>query len=153
MARVKSVEVGGALRCLCTMSDRQGNQIYRGETVEIIFKTRNTVHVQDQRGVVHKGKVMNWKQYTAEELAAWVHLLTKRASYSNDAPRVAKDLDDAGRYLDMLILHGIHIFTVFGNVYTTATLRKNLDDTRYKRLLGDNGLASLPRPPRDPKAA
>jgi len=44
-----------------------------------------------------------WKQYTAEELQWWVHLLTKRASHRTNEDKKKKDLYDASNYEGMLV--------------------------------------------------
>ena len=50
----------------------------------------------------HKYKDGAWRDYGYDELAAWVHLLTKRASHRTDFKKAQKDLDDANNYLEML---------------------------------------------------
>jgi len=43
-----------------------------------------------------------WRNYSYEELAQWVSLLTKRASHRTQFGKSQKDLDDANNYLEML---------------------------------------------------
>jgi len=43
-----------------------------------------------------------WKDYTYEELAQWVSLLTKRASHRDNEEKKKKDLYDAKNYLEMM---------------------------------------------------
>lgn len=43
-----------------------------------------------------------WKEYTTEELAWWVKLLTKRAGMRTDEAKREKDLYDASNYQHML---------------------------------------------------
>jgi hypothetical protein len=50
----------------------------------------------------HKYKEGTWKNYTYEELAQWVNLLTMRASHRTQFEKSQKDLDDANNYLEML---------------------------------------------------
>ena len=52
----------------------------------------------------HADKYKNgaWRDYSYEELASWVHLLTKRASHRTQFEKAQKDLDDANNYLEML---------------------------------------------------
>lgn len=49
-----------------------------------------------------KFKDGSWRNYSYEELAQWVQLLTKRASHRMDFNRAEKDLYDANNYLEML---------------------------------------------------
>ena len=49
-----------------------------------------------------KYKDGTWKNYSYEELAQWVNLLTKRASHRTEFEKSQKDLDDANNYLEML---------------------------------------------------
>lgn len=50
-----------------------------------------------------KFKDGSWRNYSYEELAQWVNLLTKRAGHRTDIRKAEKDLDDADNYLSMLI--------------------------------------------------
>jgi hypothetical protein len=50
----------------------------------------------------HKYKDGAWRNYSYEELAQWVQLLTKRASHRTQIEKSEKDLDDANNYLMML---------------------------------------------------
>ena len=43
-----------------------------------------------------------WRNYTYEELAQWVNLLTKRAAHRTLFENSQKVLDDANNYLEML---------------------------------------------------
>ena len=43
-----------------------------------------------------------WRNYGYDELAAWVHLLIKRASHRTQFEKAEKDLDDANNYFEML---------------------------------------------------
>jgi len=43
-----------------------------------------------------------WRNYSYEELAQWINLLTKRASHRTQFEKAQKDLDDANNYLEML---------------------------------------------------
>jgi phenylalanine-4-hydroxylase len=43
-----------------------------------------------------------WNDYTEEELAWWVRLLTKRAQMRTDEAKREKDLTDAANYQSML---------------------------------------------------
>ena len=43
-----------------------------------------------------------WRNYSYEELAQWVNLLTKRAGHRTQFEKSQKDLDDANNYLEML---------------------------------------------------
>lgn len=43
-----------------------------------------------------------WRNYSYEELAQWVNLLTKRAGHRTDIRKAEKDLEDASNYLAML---------------------------------------------------
>ena len=43
-----------------------------------------------------------WRNYSYEELAQWVNLLTKRACHRTQIEKVDKDLDDAANYLAMM---------------------------------------------------
>lgn len=47
-------------------------------------------------------KDKSWQNYTEEELAWWVKLLTKRASHRTNEEKRNKDLYDAGNYQAML---------------------------------------------------
>jgi len=49
-----------------------------------------------------KFKDGSWRNYSYEELAQWVNLLTKRAGHRNDFNKMEKDLEDANNYLAML---------------------------------------------------
>ena len=49
-----------------------------------------------------KYKEGTWRNYSYEELAQWVNLLTKRAAHRTDFEKSQKDLDDANNYLEML---------------------------------------------------
>ena len=49
-----------------------------------------------------KYKAGAWRNYSYEELAQWVNLLTKRASHRMTFEKADKDLDDANNYLAML---------------------------------------------------
>ena len=49
-----------------------------------------------------KFKDGTWRNYSYEELAQWVNLLTKRAGHRTDIRKAEKDLDDANNYLMML---------------------------------------------------
>lgn len=44
----------------------------------------------------------SWRNYTAFELAMWVHLLRKRASHRTDPEKAEKDRRDADNYNAML---------------------------------------------------
>lgn len=50
----------------------------------------------------HKYKEGTWRNYSYEELAQWVSLLTKRAAHRTDFKKAEKDLYDANNYLAML---------------------------------------------------
>ena len=50
----------------------------------------------------HKFKEGAWRNYSYEELAQWVNLLTKRAAHRIDFEKCMIDLDDASNYLAML---------------------------------------------------
>lgn len=50
----------------------------------------------------HKFHDGAWRNYTYDELAAWVHLLIKRAAHRTQFAKSQKDLDDANNYLEML---------------------------------------------------
>jgi len=50
----------------------------------------------------HKYQEGAWRNYSYEELAQWVNLLTKRASHRTQFAKSQKDLDDANNYLEML---------------------------------------------------
>lgn len=43
-----------------------------------------------------------WRNYSYEELAQWVQLLTKRAAHRMEFEKADKDLHDASNYLAML---------------------------------------------------
>ncbi len=43
-----------------------------------------------------------WRNYDFNELGWFVHLLAKRAQHRSDPEKKAKDLYDAGRYLEMM---------------------------------------------------
>ncbi len=43
-----------------------------------------------------------WRNYSYEELAQWIALLTKRATHRTQFEKLIKDLDDAENYLAML---------------------------------------------------
>lgn len=43
-----------------------------------------------------------WRNYSYEELAQWVNLLTKRAGHRTQFEKSQKDLDDANNYMEML---------------------------------------------------
>jgi len=45
-----------------------------------------------------------WKEYTFSELGNFVHLLAKRAGHRANPVKEAKDLYDAGNYLNMMEL-------------------------------------------------
>ena len=49
-----------------------------------------------------KFKYGTWRNYSYEELAQWVSLLTKRASHRTDPLKAQKDLKDADNYLKMM---------------------------------------------------
>jgi len=49
-----------------------------------------------------KFKDKSWKNYSYEELAQWINLLSKRASHRTDIDKCRKDLEDANNYLAML---------------------------------------------------
>lgn len=50
----------------------------------------------------HKYSEGAWRNYSYEELAQWVALLTKRATHRTQFEKVIKDLDDAENYLAMM---------------------------------------------------
>lgn len=43
-----------------------------------------------------------WTEYTFQELADWVHLLSTRAQHRVPGPKQQKDLYDAQNYLNMM---------------------------------------------------
>lgn len=43
-----------------------------------------------------------WRNYSFQELANFVHLLSKRASHRTDGTKTQKDLYDAQNYLNMM---------------------------------------------------
>ena len=43
-----------------------------------------------------------WRDYSYEELAQWINLLTRRAAHRSQFEKSQKDLDDANNYLEML---------------------------------------------------
>ena len=50
----------------------------------------------------HKYKEGAWRDYSYEELAQWINLLTRRASHRTELKKMEKDLNDANNYLAML---------------------------------------------------
>ena len=50
----------------------------------------------------HRFKDGTWRDYSFEELADWVHLMTKRANHRTEFVKVVKDLDDAENYLAIM---------------------------------------------------
>ena len=50
-----------------------------------------------------KYKEGTWRNYSYEELAQWINLLTKRAAHRTQFEKSQKDLDDANNYLEMLM--------------------------------------------------
>jgi hypothetical protein len=52
IARVKAVPIGGSLRSYYLVANSHG-LLFPGETVEVIYKTRSTVHVKSARGITH----------------------------------------------------------------------------------------------------
>ena len=51
----------------------------------------------------HRFKDGAWRNYSYEELANWVHNLTKRAIHRTEVMKVEKDLVDARNYLAMFV--------------------------------------------------
>jgi len=47
-------------------------------------------------------KNSSWRTYSYEELANWIHLLTKRATHRTNSKKIEKDLYDAQNYLNMM---------------------------------------------------
>lgn len=52
----------------------------------------------------HKNEYKNssWRNYSFEELAGWVHLLSKRAKHRTEKDKAEKDFYDAQNYLNMM---------------------------------------------------
>ena len=50
----------------------------------------------------NKYKEGAWRNYSYEELAQWVHLLTKRASHRSNFKKADDDLDAAYNYMIMI---------------------------------------------------